>query len=247
MSYVEGTIYRDGSQTTGLGADRAQAIAHTLIDVLADLHDVDPETIGLGGFGRPDGFLPRQLSRWHKQLDASRTREIAGIDELFDALTADVPVSGAPAIVHGDYRLDNVLVGDDDQVTAVLDWEMATLGDPLTDLGLFLVYWESLNRLPQSGLTSAVAADNGFPTGAELMERYARRRSVDLTRLPWYFAFGCFKLAVIAEGIYVRHRAGQTVGTGFDHMGDIVAPLIAQGISALGKPALGKPALGKEA
>ena len=233
MENVGGVVYRSATETSGLGSERAHAIADTLIDVLADLHDVDPSAIGLADFGRPEGFLARQLSRWHKQLDASRTRELDGMDELFAALVANMPVSGPAAIVHGDYRLDNVIVGADDRVAAVLDWEMATLGDPLTDLGLFLVYWQNLAQLPGGALTSAVDPAIGFPTGSALMDRYAHRRSIDLRSLPWYVAFGCFKLAVISEGIYVRHKAGQTVGAGFDHMGDVVVPLVQQGRAAL--------------
>ena len=239
MEYVDGAIYRRGSDTTSLAPARAQAIADALVDVLADLHDVDPATVGLADFGRPEGFMARQLKRWHTQLDASRSRSLPGMDELADALAADVPLSGPAGIVHGDYRLDNVIVGSDDRVSAVLDWEMATLGDPLADLGLLLVYWGALAGLPGAPISSAVDPAVGFPSGEELIARYAARRSVDLTRLPWYVAFGFFKLAVISEGIHYRFTAGQTVGAGFEHMGDVVVPLVAKGREALAGDAAG--------
>ena len=144
---VEGRVF-DGA---------GNPISDALIDVLADLHDVDPSAVGLADFGRPEGFLERQLRRWTKQLDSSRSRDLPGIDELFATLASDIPHSGPPAIVHGDYRLDNVIVGADDRVAAVLDWEMATLGDPLTDLGLFIVYWDGMVNIPSSSLTTAVS------------------------------------------------------------------------------------------
>ncbi|XNL31488.1 phosphotransferase family protein [Longispora sp. K20-0274] len=231
MAHVDGTVYRSAAQTAGLDPARARTVAYALMDTLADLHDVDPAAVGLADFGRPDGFLARQLRRWRIQLDASRGRDLPGIDELHAALAAAVPDSGRPAIVHGDYRLDNVLVSDRDGIAAVLDWEMATLGDPLTDLGVFLVYWTGLAHLPANAVSDAVG-DN-FPAGPELIDRYAARRDVDLSRLHWYTAFGFFKLAVIAEGIHHRYTAGQTVGGGFDRIGEVVGPLVELGQAAL--------------
>ena len=233
MEYVDGTVYRSAEQTRALTAHQCHAIAGDLVDVLAALHDIDPAAAGLGDFGRPAGFLDRQLRRWKAQLDASRSRTVPGIDELHARLTADVPTSAAAAIVHGDFRLDNVLVGEDDRVAAVLDWEMATLGDPLADLGLLLVYWDGLAAIPDNAVSTAVIAGTAFPPGHDLVERYAACRDVDLSRLDWYAALGCFKLAVIAEGIHYRHAAGQTVGAGFDTIGGVVRPLVELGLSTL--------------
>lgn len=120
-----------------------------LVDTLVDLHAVDPAAVGLDDFGRPEGFLERQLRRWGKQLDASRNRELPGIDELHAALGEALPASGPATVVHGDFRLDNALIGPDDRIRAVLDWEMSTLGDPLTDLGLLVMYSTPL-QLPGS-------------------------------------------------------------------------------------------------
>jgi len=233
MERVAGTVYRGAVQTSTLGKERASAIAYALVDVLADLHDVRPDEVGLGDFGRPEGFLARQVARWGKQLVASRSRDLSGVDDLQARLAATTPPSGPPAIVHGDYRLDNAIVADDDRIAAVLDWEMATIGDPLADLGLLLVYWDAVGAMPRGTLNQAVTPDVGFPVGAKLIERYAARRDVDLGRLPWYQALGFFKLAVISEGIYYRYTQGKTVGGGFAHMGDVVVPLVESGLAVL--------------
>jgi len=242
MERVAGTVYRGVAQTSTLTPQRAAAISYALIDVLADLHDVVPGEVGLGDFGRPDGYLQRQVVRWGKQLAASRSRELAGVGELQERLHAGLPRSGRPAVVHGDYRLDNAIVADDDRIAAVLDWEMATIGDPLADLGLLLVYWDGVSAMPRGTLNQAVTPDVGFPTGAELINRYAERRDVELERLPWYQALGFFKLAVISEGIYYRYSQGQTVGGGFAHMGDVVVPLIDKGLAVLGASQGDRPA-----
>jgi aminoglycoside phosphotransferase (APT) family kinase protein len=232
MSHVDGAVYRTPRQLDELTPARRRAVAGNLMDVLADLHDVEPRAAGLADFGRPEGFLARQVHRWKAQLDASRSRDLPGVDELHADLAADVPESAAAGgVVHGDYRLDNVLIGSGDRVAAVLDWEMAALGDPLADLGLFLVYWD--------GPVWPAAVAPSFPdvpSGPDLVSRYARRRPAEssrLDRLDWYVALGCFKLAVIAETIHFRHLAGQTVGAGFEFAGALVTPLVEQGRAAL--------------
>jgi aminoglycoside phosphotransferase (APT) family kinase protein len=226
MEKVDGTVYRTAEQTAALGPERAGTIARDLIDVLAALHDVDPAEVGLGDFGRPEGFLERQVRRWQKQLAASRSRQIDGIDELSATLADSMPATQRHTIVHGDYKLDNVIIDRHDAIAAVVDWEMATLGDPLCDLGLLRVYWDASDALPAPRLTSAP----GFPSAAELVSRYAAAGGLDLSPLPWYEALGCFKLAVISEGIHYRYLQGKTVGEGFETIGDLVAPLVADGL-----------------
>ncbi len=194
-----------------------------LAGVLARLHVIDPAAVGLGDFGRPEGFLDRQVKRWKRQLDASRSREVAGIDELFARLAGDVPVSGAPAIVHGDFKLGNTLIRDG-RVRAVLDWEMSTLGDPLTDVALFLLY-SDFPHLDVGGLDLGGEVDV-----AALAARYASESGRDVSRLGWYVGLACFKLAVITEGIHFRFTQGLTVGAGFADIGDIVAPLVERGL-----------------
>ncbi|MFJ8084433.1 phosphotransferase family protein [Streptomyces sp. NPDC096205] len=231
MEFVAGTPYRTADQLAPLGPERTRGAVLSLVDTLVELHAVDPEAVGLGDFGRPEGFLDRQLRRWGKQLDASRNRDLAGIDELHAALGRELPGSPAPTVVHGDYRLDNVLIGEDDSIKAILDWEMSTLGDPLTDLGLLVMYSEPLN-LPDSPVSTTAAAA-GHPSPAELIERYAARSGRDVSAVAWYTAFAWFKLAVILEGIHYRYTLGQTVGRGFDRIGDLVPVFIEHGLTTL--------------
>ncbi|MEV1050586.1 phosphotransferase family protein [Streptomyces sp. NPDC049887] len=231
MEFVEGTPYRTAEQLAPLGPERTREAVLALVDTLVDLHAVDPEAVGLGDFGRPEGFLDRQLRRWGKQLAASRGRDLAGIDELHAALGRALPDSPAPTVVHGDYRLDNVLVGADDRIKAVLDWEMSTLGDPLTDLGLLVMYSRKL-ELPNAPISTTAAAA-GHPDAAELVERYAVRSGRDTTAVSWYTAFAWFKLAVILEGIHYRYTLGQTVGAGFDRIGELVPLFIEHGLTTL--------------
>lgn len=230
MEYVPGTVYRTAGQLAPLGPARTRAVVEGLVDTLVRLHEVDPAEAGLAGFGRPDGFLERQLRRWGKQLDASRSRELPGIDELHDALARDLPPAAAPAVVHGDYRLDNVLVDAAGTVTAVLDWEMSTLGDPLTDLGLLAMY--SAPAGADSPIATTADAP-GHPAAAKIVARYAARSGRDVSRVAWYTAFAYFKLAVILEGIHYRFTLGQTVGAGFDRIGELVPRFIAGGRTTL--------------
>jgi aminoglycoside phosphotransferase (APT) family kinase protein len=232
MERVDGRVYRSARQSATLAPEQAAALADAMMRVLADLHSIDPAAVGLGDFGRPEGFLGRQLRRWVAQLDASRSRPLADIDELHAELSERVPASPPPAIVHGDYRLDNLIVGADQSIAAVVDWEMTTVGDPLTDLGILAVYWDGLSSLPGS-VSEAVGPDSPFPRSAALIEMYAQHRDVDPSALPWYVAFGYFKLAVISEGIHYRYAHGQTVGTGFDGIGKQTATLAGLGRSTL--------------
>ncbi|MFD5426332.1 phosphotransferase family protein [Streptomyces sp. NPDC127084] len=231
MEHVDGTPYRTAEELAPLGPERTRGAVLGLVDTLVELHDVEPAAVGLGDFGRPDGFLERQLRRWGKQLDASRNRELPGIDELHAALGRSLPASPPATVVHGDYRLDNVLIGDDDRIKAVLDWEMSTLGDPLTDLGLLVMYSRKL-ELPGSPISTTAGAA-GHPDPAELVERYASRSGRDTAAIAWYTAFAWFKLAVILEGIHYRYTLGQTVGAGFDRIGELVPVFIEHGLTTL--------------
>ncbi|MFE4256828.1 phosphotransferase family protein [Streptomyces sp. NPDC056910] len=237
MEYVAGTPYRTADQLAQLGPERTRAAVLSLVDTLVDLHAVDPAEVGLADFGRPEGFLDRQLRRWGKQLDASRNRELGGVDELHAALGRSLPTSPAPTVVHGDYRLDNVLINEDadgvDRIKAVLDWEMSTLGDPLTDLGLLVMYSAKL-EVPDSPVSTTAAAA-GHPDPAEIIERYAARSGRDVSAVSWYTAFAWFKLAVILEGIHYRYTLGQTVGAGFDRIGELVPVFIDHGLTTLQK------------
>lgn len=231
MQRCSGTPYRRAAELVPLGPERTRSISERLVDILATLHAVEPAAIGLSDFGRPDGFLGRQVRRWKAQLDASHSRDLPAADELHRQLSARVPAESAAGIVHGDFRLDNVLVADDDRVTAVLDWEMATLGDPLTDLALMLVYF----RLGAGGVSevSDVSTAPGFLDERAVIERYSRSSDRDMSGFGFYLGLAAFKLAAILEGIHFRHLKGQTVGAGFDQIGDAIHPLLDAGLAAL--------------
>lgn len=241
MERVPGRILLRRDDNAGFSPAGLRALSLDLVHHLADLHAVDPIAVGLGDFGRPDGYLQRQLRTWHRQLDASRSRPTPALDELQDSLSGGAPASARASIVHGDFRLDNALVVGDREhprISAVLDWEMATLGDPLVDLGMFGLYWEigQLGGL-SSAVPSAVDPAAGYPGFDELLDAYADRAGIEVPDLRWYRAFAAYKLAVILEGIHFRFRAGDTVGEGFDRIGDIVDPLARTGLAAAGRRA----------
>jgi aminoglycoside phosphotransferase (APT) family kinase protein len=227
MELVEGTIYRNGDDMATLSGDDARRVSEALVDVLAAIHAVDYEAVGLGEFGRPDGFLERQVRRWGEQWERSKTRELPEVDELARRLRNALPESGTPTIVHGDYRLDNTMMASDDpgKIVAVLDWEMSTLGDPLTDLGLFLLYWgQSDAQFIATG--AAIDPGVGFLTRDQIVARYAEVSGRSVDQLDWYEVFARYKLAIIVEGINARYQMGKTLGEGFEAMGAMVKGLI---------------------
>ena len=232
MERCVGTPYRKAAELAALGAERTRTISTRLVDTLAALHQVDPAAVGLGDFGRAEGFLARQVNRWHKQLAASYVRDLPAADELYRQLSADIPVDTATRIVHGDFRLDNLLLDAHDRVTAVLDWEMATLGDPLTDLAVMLVYHRLGEAAGGSVVTDASSAP-GFLSEAEVIQRYAAGSDRDLSRFGFYLGLASYKLAAILEGIHYRHLHGQTVGPGFENIGPAIHPLLDTGLTAL--------------
>ena len=232
MELVDGIPYRSLEELESLGAERTRAIGQRMVDTLADLHDVEPASVGLADFGRPEGFLARQVRRWGTQRQSSRSRGLVGADELEGLLRNGLPRESAPAIVHGDYRLDNLLVTPGDEIGAVVDWEMATLGDPLTDVALLLTYHRIADLELGAGVSTASRAP-GFVSRSDVVARYGARSDRDLTHLGFYEALACFKLAVILEGIHYRHVHGQTVGEGFSQIGAMVEPLLALGLDSM--------------
>jgi len=235
MEKVPGHIIRD-ELPDGYAQTPAEKLALTdaLVDVLADLHAVDPEAIGLGDYGRPHGYLERQLRRWNGQWEKSKTHEVAAVDELGAQLATLRPESQRASIVHGDYRLDNCLMAlaDPSRVAAVLDWELSTLGDPLTDLGLLLFYWREPGE-DKPALTPAVTRNPGFPGRGHLVERYARRTGAQLDDMAFYEAFAYFKFAVIAQGIAARVAAGSMAGQDFGDLDQEVTKIAEDGLSRL--------------
>lgn len=235
MEKVAGHIIRD-EMPDGYAQTPAEklAVANALIDVLADLHAVDPKAIGLGDYGRPHGYLERQIRRWKGQWEKTKTHEVNAVDELGRRLARRLPESQQESIVHGDYRLDNCLMAlaDPARVAAVLDWEMSTLGDPLTDLGLLLFYWREPGE-DERVLTPAVTRNPGFPRRAHLAERYARRTGAPLDDIAFYEAFAHFKFVVIAQGIAARVAGGAMAGQDFGNLDGEVLKIAEEGLIRL--------------
>jgi len=212
MGFVDGLVLRDlAAVDANLPPEHRATAARSVVDTLAAIHDVDPVEVGLGDLGRHDGYIARQLKRWHGQWTASKTRELPAVDEVHDLLAARIPEQQKVAIVHGDYRLDNCMVSPDGRVVAVLDWEICTLGDPLADLGLLLVYWTGPDDEPSAWVGPATTAP-GFLNRDDLVARYAEVTGRDLSQLDFYTAFGFWKLACILEGVYARYLAGAMGG-----------------------------------
>jgi aminoglycoside phosphotransferase (APT) family kinase protein len=207
MDLVDGLVARDATAARTLDVPAREHAGEQIADVLARIHAVDPDAVGLGDLGRKEGYVERQLKRWYGQWQKSQTRELPVVDEVHAALAARVPEQGPAAIVHGDYRLDNCLLRPDGSIAAVLDWELCTLGDPLADVGLLLVYWTERDD-PHPALLDAATTLEGFPTRTALVERYARASGRDVSAVDYYVAFGYWKLACILEGVYARYKGG---------------------------------------
>ena len=208
MEHVDGVVPRDEATVAAtLDLAARAAASRALVDVLVALHGVDPEAVGLGRLGRGHGYVERQLARWWRQWEQSRTRELPLIAEVHRRLAAKVPAQDRVAIVHGDYRLDNLVLSPAGEVRAVLDWELCTLGDPMADLGLLLVYWSEAGdeTLP---LGTAPTRLPGFSSRAELAAAYAGQAGRSIDQLDFFVALGYWKLAVILEGVYARSAAG---------------------------------------
>jgi aminoglycoside phosphotransferase (APT) family kinase protein len=208
MRFVEGVILRDQATAEAVPEQIRMAATDSLVDVLADLHRLEPAAVGLGDLGKQDGYVERLLRRWRGQWEKSKTRDLPIVDEVAERLAADIPSTGPARIVHGDYRLDNVIVSPDDgSVQAVLDWELCTLGDPLADVGMLLVYWTEPGD-EFSALTWAPTLAPGIGSRKEVAARYAAASGRDLSEIDYYVALGYWKIAVILEGVYARYRSG---------------------------------------
>jgi aminoglycoside phosphotransferase (APT) family kinase protein len=230
MDFVDGLVLRDEAAVReAFDEDGRGRLARELVEALVQIHAVDPDEVGLGDLGRRGGYIERQLRRWHGQWEQSRTRDLPLVDDVHARLSERVPEQGPAAIVHGDFRLDNAIVSEAGEMRAVLDWELCTLGDPLADVGLLMVYWakpygDSPTSLP------------GFPPRDEVAQLYGELSGRDLSALDFYVAFGAWKLAVIIEGVYARELAGAygEGSTDLDDLRDAVERLAAGADAALG-------------
>lgn len=208
MAFVDGHVVRDNQTALRvLTPETRRQASISLVDTMAAIHAVDPAKVGLGDLGRHEGYIERQLKRWYGQWNASKTRDLAAIDRVHDALVQRVPPQGNATIVHGDYRLDNCMVDDAGNVIAVLDWELCTLGDPMADLGLLMVYWTGPHDEPSTTNFATTTAD-GFLDRHQLAEHYASVSGRDISQLNYYVSFAYWKLACIIEGVYARYLAG---------------------------------------
>lgn len=218
MRFVDGHVLHDATVAeTEYDETHRRSTGESFIDVLADMHAIDPDDVGLGDIARKEGYIPRQLKRWYSQWNASKTRELPVLDEVHDELVTRVPEQGPARIVHGDYRLGNCITSFDGTIAAVLDWEIATLGDPLADVGYVLHSWPEPG---EEGLAHRMSPTSvpGYPKRDELVERYAARSGRDLSGIGYYIAFSHWKSACIVEGVYARylHGALDTTGVNVD-------------------------------
>lgn len=239
MGFVDGEVLSSPAANAPFSTAQLRTLSLDLVVTLAELHSLDPAAVGLEDFGRASGYLERQVRRWGEQYGKSRNRELPELDTLQAALRESIPSTVSSSLVHGDFRLDNAIVRVDDggrpRVAAILDWEMATIGDSFTDLGLLGLYWDISSISEQAAAVAASAVDPaaGYPTFAELLDAYAAARGTPVPELSWYLAFAAYKLAIILEGIHLRFQAGETVGPGFDTIGELVTPLAQAGLHSL--------------
>jgi len=216
MRFVDGVIVRDAADAEVLPRSVRPHVGETMIDALVSLHALDPTAAGLGDLGRHTDYIARQLRRWSAQWDASADQSIPAVPETHGRLAASIPPQRRTSIVHGDFRMDNVVLSPGGDVLAVLDWELCTLGEPLADLGMLLVNWVSPGERTDYLLSGTPTAAGGFDDRNAIIARYAQGTGYDVSGIAYFVAFSLWKLACIAEGIRARLRAGA--------MGDVSAP-----------------------
>jgi aminoglycoside phosphotransferase (APT) family kinase protein len=208
MGFVDGEVLDAPEKAALLPTELRLSASEHLIDVLADLHSLDVDEIGLGDLARRDGYVERQLRRWSTQWANSKTRELPAVDEVAERLAARVPPQQGVVVAHGDYRFGNCLTDTGrGRIAAVLDWELCTLGDPLADVGYLGVYWTDQGA--EARRHNDPTGAPGFPDYAHLLDRYAHRTGRDLSGIDFYVAFSSWRLAVISEGVYARYLHGQ--------------------------------------
>lgn len=208
MDFVDGLILRDRADAATLDAQQALAATRSLVTVQVAMHRLDLEAVGLADLARHDAYVARQLSRWRRQAEASKTRELPLLERVHQRLEKHIPrEQGKPGLAHGDYRFDNTVLGADGRVAAVLDWELCTIGEPVADFCWSLMYWaDPGDRL--TFLQDPPTVCEVFPRRAEVAEMYARESGFDLSDLDYYSAFSMWKMACIVEGVYARLQQG---------------------------------------
>jgi aminoglycoside phosphotransferase (APT) family kinase protein len=217
MGFVDGAVLASAAEAERAfpkPADR-HALGLHVADVLADLHAVDPDAVGLGDLGKKEDYIARQLRRWKTQWESSKTRELPAMDRVHAVLAANIPEQRGASIVHGDYRLGNMISGANARIAAVLDWELCTLGDPLADVAFLLNNWAEPGETSptQRGAALSPSLAGGFPSRAELVARYSARSGRDVSRIDYYRAFQFWRLAAIVEGVMARYLKGVMAGS----------------------------------
>lgn len=237
VEYRSGVVVWDAVPEPMAGLpDAGRRVGFAVIDALADLHRVAPDECGLGDLGRPDGFLERQVRGWRERWDLSAVEGSEPlVAELGESLAESMPESGPPAVLHNDFKIDNCqfALGDPNTVVSVFDWDMATLGDPLVDLGTLLNYWPD----PEFGDAGALAelrlSRLGLPSREEVVERYAARSARNVSAVDWYEAYGCFKTVVILQQLYARYLRGETTDERMASRGDHISLLAKRGLTRI--------------
>lgn len=235
MEKVDGHVVRDSlPEGYATSAYERTRLADGLVGSLIELHSINPSSVGLADYGRPSGFVERQVRLWARQWDLSKTHDVPQMDELRHRLSVDPPAPQRHSIVHGDFRMDNCILAraEPGAVAAVLDWELSTLGDPLTDFAQFLSYWKEPDD-PRSTVIPNLTAEPGFPTRRHLTSRYAEHTELDMSDLPYYLGLAHFKFAAIVQGIAARSRAGAMAGQDFGDLDREVVMVAEQGLAAL--------------
>ena len=218
MEFVEGPVIRGPEQAAAFPSEeQRRRLGEGLVETMTRIHSVDVAEVGLGALGRHDGYVQRQLKRWSGQWEKSKTRALPLDEDVHARLVELAPPQSASTLVHGDYRLDNVIYSPTGEVAAVVDWELCTIGEPLADLGLLMVYWREADDEPIPLITPATV-EPGFPKRAELAGLYAEITGRDISKLDYFVALGFWKLAIIAEGVLARFAAGQYG----EEVGDVV-------------------------
>lgn len=233
VEFDPGRVIRTHDDLVDLSDNEVHANAEELIRVLALLHGVDYQGVGLGSFGKPDGFVGRQVKTWARQWEQVKTRDLRDVETLRDKLQAAVPEKSKSAVVHGDYRVDNVILKSDDpsSIAAVVDWEMSTLGDPLTDVALMCVYRQPIFD-EILGVRAAWTSER-YPSAESLAETYSRESGNELAHWNFYLALANFKLGVIGEGITHRALAGSDTGSGAAAAAEATHAFMAAGLRAM--------------
>lgn len=207
MEFVEGAVIFDQADGNAVKPELRPMMARSVTDTLGALHRIDPDTVGLGDLGPTQDYCLRQLRRWQRQVKDGSDREIPLFVDLYQRLTRKVPIQQGAGIVHGDYRLDNTIMNDEGAVAAVLDWELCTLGDVLTDVAGMAMWWGDDQRV-RGRLADVPTRADGFGSRTEMLERYSQHSNRDLADMPWYVAFQYWRLAAISEGVRVRFATG---------------------------------------